>query len=70
MVGALKKVKGLSSKPIPLRSADFSSMRTQAEAPSDNCEALPAVIVAKGSASNLTGDKLEMSESFVPGLLH
>lgn len=55
---------------MPRRSADFSSIRTQAEAPSDSCEAFPAVIVAEGSASNLTGARLEMSDSFVPGLLH
>lgn len=55
---------------IPLLSTDFSSIKTQAEAPSDNCDALPAVMVAEGSASNLTGCKPEISDNFVPGRLH
>jgi hypothetical protein len=54
----------------PLRSADFSSIRRQAEAPSESCEAFPAVIVAEGSASKRTGTKPETSDNFVPGRLH
>jgi hypothetical protein len=54
----------------PLRSADFSSIRRQADAPSESCEAFPAVIVAEGSASKRTGTKPETSDNFVPGRLH
>ena len=60
----------LEIKNLPLLSADFSSIKTHAEAPSDNCDAFPAVIVALGSASIRTGCKLEISDNFVPGRLH
>mmetsp|Transcript_1284 Transcript_1284/g.2088 ORF Transcript_1284/g.2088 Transcript_1284/m.2088 type:complete len:216 (+) Transcript_1284:124-771(+) len=54
----------------PRLCASASSMSRHADAPSDNWDALPAVIVALGSASARTGTRPCISAKVVPGRLH